>query len=243
MFVLIPNKKNNKTILYCHGHGPGCKDTLDRSKESAYHKCMPLHMAENGYTVVLYELIGFGEVIMNNFKQQDQRGCIANSSQLLLYNLNMAGLRVYQAMKLLDLMYKEFGMKDIAVYGVSGGGLVCAYTCALDARPKATIVSSYGNMYKDSIMAMHHCIDNYPQGILEVGESPEIISLVAPKALLISNGDKDPIFPLHGTNKAIEQIQKIYSRLNIDNQFKFELFDGGHEVSLKYLFEFLEEVL
>lgn len=243
MYMLTPNQKNNKTILYCHGHGPGCKDTLDRTKEDAYHKCIPLHMASKGYTVVVYELIGFGEVIMNSFKQEEQRGCIANCTNLLMYDLNMAGLRVYQAMKLLDIMTDVLGLKDIAVYGVSGGGLVCAYTCALDTRPKAAVISSYGNLFKYSIMPMHHCIDNYPQGILNVGESPEIISLSAPKALLLSNGDKDRIFPLQGTNEAIAQIQNIYNRFGIGDKFKAEVFDGIHEVSLDYVFEFLKQML
>ena len=243
VYVLKPNKPNKKSILYCHGHGgEGCKDSIDRTKETQYHKCIPLHMAQKGYTVVIPEFAGYGKMVDEGFKQPEQRGCIANSTILLLYDLNMAGLRVFEAMQMITVMQK-LGLEDIAVYGVSGGGLVAAYLCALDERPKAELISSYTNLYKYSIMAMHHCIDNYPQGILKVGESPEIIALANPKPIFISGGNADRIFPVNGTEEAIENIKSIYEKFGDNNKIEYEIFEGQHEVSLAKVFEFLEKAL
>ncbi len=241
--ILNPKNPNGKSILYCHGHGgDGCKDSIDRSKEESYHKCIPLHMAQKGYTVVIPEFVGYGQMKAEKFKQPEQRGCIANSTILLLYDLNMAGLRVFEGMQILTVMQK-LGLKDIAVYGVSGGGLVAAYLCALDERPKAEMISSYTNLYKASIMAMHHCIDNYPQGILKVGESPEIIALANPKPIFISGGNADRIFPVEATKQAAEDIIKIYERFGDTDKIELEIFEGQHEVSLVKVFEFLEKSL
>lgn len=243
VYVLKPEKPNGKSILYCHGHGgEGCKDSIDRSKEENYHKCIPLHMAERGYVVVIPEFVGYGQMKVEKFKQPEQRGCIANSTMLLLYDLNIAGLRVFEAMQVLTVMQK-FGLKDIAVYGVSGGGLVTVYLCALDERPKAEMISSYTNLYKNSIMAMHHCIDNYPQGILKVGESPEIIALANPKPIFISGGNADRIFPVEATRQAAEEIIKIYERFGDNDKIELEIFEGQHEVSLARVFDFLEKAL
>ena len=242
LFVLIPENPNGGAILYCHGHGEGgCQKSFDKKYESQYHKCIPLHMAEHGYTVFIPEFVGYGESVKQNYKDKDFSGCYANATELLLHGITLSGLRVYQAMRAADFAFGHFGFKKLSVYGVSGGGQVASFFSALDFRPNAVVISSYANTFAESILSMRHCIDNYIPNILSVGESPEIIALCAPKPLLISNGKNDPIFPQKGFKSAISQICRIYELSGKTQNFEWELFDGYHEVSLSRTFDFLQK--
>ncbi len=57
------------------------------------------------------------------------------------------------------------------------------------------------NTFKDSVMAMPHCIDNFVPGLLDIAELPDILGLIAPRPLLIESGTKDPIFPIVAAKK------------------------------------------
>ena len=97
-------------------------------------------------------------------------------------------------------------------------------------------------MFSHCIMAMHHCIDNFIPGIFQVGEIPYIISLAAPKYLYIASGIKDRIFPLRGTQQAIDILQSIYQKQGIGQRLSYELFDGVHEFSEKFI-DWLDQIL
>ena len=84
----------------------------------------------------------------------------------------------------------------IGCMGISGGGLVAAFTSILDERIKATVISGYTSTFKGSIMDRRHCLDNYIPGILEYTEMPDLIGLIAPRALFIEAGTADHLFPL-----------------------------------------------
>ena len=248
LYVITPKIQKNKVIFYCNGHNKnGCISSFIRTEEEKkLNNSIPLKMAELGYTVVIPEFAGYGQMAMQNyenFNNESSNLCYANAANLLMYGLNLAGLRVFQAMKTLDLLYDKFGFKEIALYGISGGGIVASYTCALDSRINAGIITCYPNIYKESIMSRRHCICNYVPDILAVGECPEIISLAVPMPILVSNGNKDQLFPVNGTIKTIEQISNIYSRFNAQDNFMGEIFDGGHQAHFEKVLDFLNKYL
>lgn len=246
LWVLQPDSSNGKTILYCHGHDDfGGKGSFeDYGQEKPYHKWIPLHMVKQGYTVYIPELIAiaFGEVKKHHFVEQEQSWCYANSTALLNLGYNMAGLRVFQVQQLFEQMYEKWNLKDIAVYGVSGGGLVDTFFGALEPRLKGIVISNYGASFAASTMAMHHCVDNFIPDILSVGECSDIMALAAPTPILLSNGMQDPIFPMAGVKDTIEQVETVYKELGCPEKFQYEFFEGVHEVSLEKVFFFLNSV-
>lgn len=246
LWVLQPDISNGKTILYCHGHddfgGKGSFDDYEQNKP--YHKWIPLRMVEQGYTVYIPELvaIAFGEVKKHRFVEQEQSWCYANSTALLNLGYNMAGLRVFQIQQLFEQMYENWNLKDIVVYGVSGGGLVDTFFGALEPRLKGIVISNYGASFITSTMAMHHCVDNFIPDLLSVGECSDIMALAAPTPILLSNGISDPIFPMAGVKDTIEQVEVVYKELGCSEKFQYEFFEGVHEVSLEKVFFFLNSV-
>jgi hypothetical protein len=242
LWILKPDTENGRTILYCHGHDPfgGQGSFEDYGQKNPYHKWLPLTMIEHGYTVVIPEFVGFGEVRKEHFKEEEQSWCYANSTALLNLGFNMAGLRVFQVKQLFEQMYERWNMNEVVIYGVSGGGLVDTFYGALESRFKGIIISNYGATFASSTMAMHHCVDNYIPDILSVGECSDIMALAAPVRMLLTNGINDPIFPMEGVKETITQVETVYEKLGCSENFQYEFFEGVHEISPNQIFDFMD---
>ncbi|GAB6099525.1 hypothetical protein JCM16358_14040 [Halanaerocella petrolearia] len=96
---------------------------------------------------------------------------------------------------------------------------------------KVAVIAGYTNTFKDSIMSIEHCIDNYIPGILRHAELADIIGMIAPRPLLIQSGEEDNIFPIKGTLTAYDQINQIYKLLDSEEKLGKDILPGGHEVS------------
>lgn len=125
--------------------------------------------------------------------------------------------------------------------GISGGGLVAGFAAALDERVKAAVISGYANTFADSILTTAHCVDNYVPGIMLDAELPDLLGLIAPRALLIESGDKDGVFPRNGAVAAYDRLSRIYSAAGAGNRLKADFFAGGHEVSGAKSYDWLSQ--
>jgi len=242
-YLLSPDQPNGKTLLYLNGHGPGVA-ALIPGKDGEETDSLPVQFAKAGYAVILPELVGFGPSIFDSHLNPEERGCTAIAKHLLLHGTTLAGLRVLECERLLDVVGQvapHIPMEKIASYGMSGGAMLNSYLFALEPRLDAAIIANYPNTFEKSILAMHHCLCNYVPGILDLGDMAQIIALGAPKPLLISAGTVDPIFPLEGTEICWADLEKVYTKLGAREKCELELFEGGHEISNARVFGFLEK--
>lgn len=243
VYHLQPVHAKGKTILYLHGHDDlgVMGGLLERYDKVRYHKMIPLLLAKAGYDVIAPEEIGFGEARFYDFPTGTEKlnGCIINSDYLTLAGFSLAGFRAYQTMRTLDFAQKLEKIEEFTAFGVSGGGMTCQHTSVLDARISRIIVACYANTYKRSILAKEHCLENYVHGILSVGESYQLLSLVAPKPLLTVNGLEDRGFPKAGSETAFEYLKKVYDRMGASQNYKGILFEGKHEVNEKIILDWL----
>lgn len=230
-------------VMFLNGHDP-------RGAEGAYRPlsaggpALGMELARLGYVVLVPELFAFGEA--KRREAPDDLGacesCAETEPWLLNCGLNLAGLRVWEALKTLDFAQEALGLEHFGVYGISGGGHICNYAGVLDDRIEAMMVSGYPNLYKYSTMAMVHCICNYVPGQIELGESHHITALAAPeKKLLVMNGREDPIFPKEGSRIAFAYLEEVYRRLGAPDNCTAVLFEGGHEISVPEVCRWLEE--
>ena len=102
------------------------------------------------------------------------------------------------------------------------------FTTALDARITCAVVSGYFNTFRDSIMAVRHCLCNFVPGMARVAEMVDIAGLVAPRPLLIETGKRDPIFPTAATQRAYQGLQKIYAVWSAAPNLDIDIFEGEH---------------
>jgi len=243
MYVLTPkgNPGPLPAVIVCHGHGYGAKEILGLApdgtpleKDFGIYKRFAMEFVERGYLVIAPELLGFGERRLEEDKEKPPKesSCTRLATSLLMMGKTLGGYRVYETIRAIDyLMTRDDADPGrIGCTGISGGGLVSAFTSALDERIGAAVVSGYTNTFEDSIMSIRHCIDNYIPGILELAEMPDLIGLIAPRPLLIEAGRNDRIFPVKGVEKAYAKLVRIYEAVNAKANLDLDLFEGGHEI-------------
>lgn len=245
VYVLKPNKNNGKTVIYLHGHDDlGVMGALlERHDKERFHHMFPITLVKLGYTVVAPECMGFGEGYYqySNEKPSEMSGCFMNEGILSMCGFNIIGIRTMQVMKTIDFILEEQLSDDISLFGVSGGALTGTMVSVLDNRVKRIALAAYPNSYKGSILKKDHCVENYIPGIFQMGDSYQILSLAAPKPLLVVNGKYDRGFTIEGSIEAIAYLEKVYERMNLKNRFKGILFEGKHEISVSDVVEWLDK--
>lgn len=255
-YLLIPESISSPipAIVCLPGHGRGCDDIVgiaengqQRETRSGYARNFALQVVEHGYAAFAIEQLGFG---CRRDDAARRKGTGASSCQpaagaALLFGQTMIGWRVWDVMRAIDylLTRREVDSSRVATMGISGGGTVSLFSGALDERIKVTVVSGYFNTFRDSILSLSHCIDNYVPGILNYIEMYDIAGLVAPRGLFIESGERDPIFPIHGSRTAIKKAAHIYSGFGAADRFGHEIFDDEHVFYGKGAFEFLRKML
>ena len=88
----------------------------------------------------------------------------------------MIGWRVWDVMRTIDYIATrpELDAKRVGCMGISGGGTAPLFSAALEPRIRAAMVSGYLNTFRDSIVSLSHCIDNYVPGILNWAEMYDV---------------------------------------------------------------------
>ncbi|WP_078393836.1 dienelactone hydrolase family protein [Shouchella patagoniensis] len=232
--MLLPHTpaKGEPIVLALHGHGTGATEALEAGSS---HRGFAKRLVKQGCIVVLPELIGFG-ARKKSSDEAENNSCFSIASELLLYGKTLAGLRVCETLHLVNWLntHPQFMKSSIGVFGFSGGGLIALLLAATDERIQATVLSGFGAMIKDSVLARRHCLDNYIPGLLTIGEMPELLALIAPRPLFIESGDQDMLFPSSSVQEATKQ-----------ENVMVHLFKGLHEVngeeSIPWLIKQLQE--
>jgi hypothetical protein len=112
--------------------------------------------------------------------------------------------------------------------GLSGGGTATMYTTALDARITSAYISGAINTWRDSLMTISHCVCNYVPHLPEYADMPEVAGLIAPRPLMVENGDEDPIYPDFGVKKGVDTLRNIYTAVGHPERLTTHTFHGRH---------------
>ena len=241
-------------IVAVHGHGYGSRelvglgpDGAERS-EPTYQKDFGLALVRKGFVVVCPELLGFGDRrLPEDVATGDpaQSSCERIAMNLLLCGRTMAGMRLWDVTRSIDYLQSrpDVDGERIGAMGISGGGTVTTLATALDQRVKAAVISGYANTFRDSIMAMHHCVDNYLPGILGLAEMADILGLIAPRPLLLEAGTRDPLFPVAAARRTYTRLRRAYALVGNPGAVRLDVFDGEHQIWGAQAYDFLAEHL
>ncbi|GIP40608.1 hypothetical protein J31TS4_38880 [Paenibacillus sp. J31TS4] len=256
-YVLIPKRPHGAgplpAVLALHGHGSGSRqiaglraDGSPAEESGAGEGTGPfaLELCRRGFMVLAPEIAGFGDRRLAWDGEQNPdapNSCFPLAAALLLAGRTLAGLRTYEAIRAVDVLAarEEADAGRIGCVGFSGGGMIASLTAAFDERIRATVLCGYGGTYRDSILARRHCLDNYVPGILPDAELPELLGLIAPRALYLEAGQRDHLFPEAAVRRAHRYLVSLYEELGAPTVPGFDLFDGGHEVSGRQSFGWL----
>jgi dienelactone hydrolase len=244
-FVLIPSCIDGvklKPVIALHGHGTWGGEAIVKSPADPLGAALNQQLnyeyagqlAKRGYLVFVPELRGFGQRLEDPAYREGEpqwiSSCYAISVNALLLGKTLLGLRIYDVIRLIDyIQTRPEPLTDtLGCVGLSGGGMVTLFTTALDQRITCAVVSGYFNTFRDSIMAVRHCLCNFVPGIVRVAEMVDIAGAVAPRPLLIESGTQDSIFPVEATCRAFTELKEIYSLFNATDWLDIDIFEGEH---------------
>ncbi len=148
----------------------------------------------------------------------------------LLLGRTLIGERVYDVERGIDYLASrgDAAMDRIGVMGNSGGGTTSVFSAALLPRIAFAMPSSSFCTFRDSIMSIYHCVDNYVPGLFKFAEMSDVLGLFAPKPVTIVAGENDTSFPIAGTVRAFEDLQGIYDACNAGKRCHLVIGKGGH---------------
>jgi len=174
-----------KTVICVTGHGRGADDIVaigedgkDRTGKPSYANDFAVQVVKQGMAAVAIEPMAFGcrRSAATKLKGPTVTDCQPSAGSALLLGETMIGWRVFDVMRTIDWIggRPELDSKRIACMGISGGGTCTQFAAALDPRIQAAMVSGYLNTFRDSIMSVSHCMDNYVPGILNWAENYDV---------------------------------------------------------------------
>src|SRR5262249_60883339 len=101
----------------------------------------------------------------------------------------------------------------------------------LDPAIKAPFVSVYFTIFRECIMSISHCIDNYIPGLLNWAEMYDIAGLIAPRPVFFESGERDNIFPIAASRESFGRVRLIYEVFGASDLTGHEVFDRPHRYS------------
>ena len=254
-YLLIPNDGNKKhPVCIClQGHSTGFHISIGEKKYEGDEvflntSTFALDTVKNGFAALCIEQRGMGERTTPRMDRGRALtcGCYHTATTALLLGRTLIGERVWDVSKGIDSLeyFKEhLDLNDITLLGTSGGGTATYYTACYEKRIKYIVPTCAICTYKDSIGEFWHCSCNYVPNIARYIDMGELATLIAPRKLLICNGEIDPIFPLKGTKEVYSVIEQIYEKENAKNNCKLVIFpDKPHYFDKEVVFSEIKKM-
>jgi hypothetical protein len=229
LYLPADRKKDEKfpAILYVCGHGRVKKDGVSFGNKVHYHH-HGAWFARNGYVCLTLDTIQLGEI------EGIHHGTYSkNMWWWVSRGYTPAGVEAWNGIRGIDYLQSrpEVDPERIGVTGRSGGGAYSWWIAALDERVKAAVpvagITSMRNHVVDG------CVESHCDCMYQVNSKrwdfAMISSLVAPRALLISNTDKDGIFPLEGVLDVHAKTRKLYRLLGAAGDLGLQIAEGPHK--------------
>jgi dienelactone hydrolase len=201
-------------LLGC-GHGKG-------GKRFAEYQRMAAHLVRLGAAVLVPDNIGQGER-----EPMGHRDAVTPFA----CGTSLQGLIVLETMGWLDWLERDSRVdaRRVAVIGNSGGGTLSLFLGAL--REELAAVSSSGYPSSFAFVARkekRHCACNVIPGIVGQLEMWHLLGCVAPRPLLICQGDHDSLFPNDLFRQTAERVRGVYGEAGAARAFQAELVPGEH---------------
>jgi dienelactone hydrolase len=117
----------------------------------------------------------------------------------------------------------------LGVIGHSLGGLQALWLAWYDARIRVAVSSCGFGLVRTLVRdQIHHGFATYVPGLLTVGDLDLLAADVAPRAFLLTAGERDPLFPLDGVRAVVAAARRQYEAAGVPERFEALVFPAGH---------------
>jgi dienelactone hydrolase len=200
----------------------------------------PMHhtavaLVREGYVVICPDALCFEE-------RQDPTGKLKRGDyerfEFLRYVVrgqSMAWKNVIDMKRTIDVLSERPDVRAdrIGCYGHSMGSTHAWLVGPLEPRLKCIVGNCCLPTY-EAIEENHllHCFPNFVPGWKKYGDTPEIASLIAPRALHLNFGEKDSGSPIESVRRGLKRISEVYTKAAVPDNFTFYIEPGsGHVLS------------
>jgi dienelactone hydrolase len=220
-YVPEPLAKKAPAVLVVHGHWP-----LARRDPVVQARCLGL--VKLGFFVLAVDAFGAGERFT-----KPARGTYHGElygSTLWPTGYTLLGMQVYDNRRAVDYLLSrpEVDGARLGITGASGGGNQSMYAGALDERFQAVVPVCSVGTYQAYLHAAC-CVCEVLPGALRFAEEGDVLSLVAPRALLVVNATRDSFqFSVAEAAKSLDRARKVFQLYGADEKLHHGIFESGH---------------
>lgn len=219
----VPDGDGKRPAVLCvHGHWRGAKqDPVVQSR------CIGL--VKLGFFVLVVDAFGAGERGLSK-NLGEYHGEMVGAT-LLPIGLPLSGLQVYENMRAVDylLTRPEVDGTRLGITGASGGGNQTMYAGAYDERFKAVVPVCSVGTYQAYVGAACCMCEVVPSALTYTEESG-LLSLVAPRALMVINATRDGFqFSVGEAQKSISAAQHVFRLYGKAGNISHDIFESPHD--------------
>ncbi|MHC4544665.1 MAG: alpha/beta hydrolase family protein, partial [Planctomycetota bacterium] len=220
-------EKPAPTVFYVCGHGRIKKDGISYGNKAKYQH-HAAWFARHGYVCFTIDTLQLGEIEGTHHGTYRYKMWWWNSR-----GYTSASVEAWNCIRALDYLEtrKEVDKDRIGVTGRSGGGAYSWWITTLDDRIKVAVpVAGITDLQNHVVFG---CVEGHCDCMYIVNtyrwDYPLVAALVAPRPLLISNSDKDNIFPLDGVVRLHEKVRNVYRLYNAEKNLGLHITEGPHK--------------
>jgi dienelactone hydrolase len=231
-------------VVAVHGHGPepwmydhgrrtvaGPTPSEPACAAAMIAQCPPFgeDLARAGFVVLAPDLRGFGER-WDGWPEGHRMCDLELAQQVALGRLPLAG-NLWDLRCCLDLLANDERVDPdrLGAVGFSYGGTLALFLAALDERVRACVASgAFSDPRAASRVPFDLCGAQVFPGMLRDLDHVQVGAAIAPRALLVENGDADIYWPAAEAIAAADRVEAIYAAEGAAGSFRAEVFPGGH---------------
>ena len=238
-FVCLPSSVEPPYpwFVCVQGHSTGMHNSIGVERDNnakpievAGDRDFGLGCMRRGVAALCIEQRSFGERREQVQEHTANHGCHDATMHALMLGRTLLGERVYDVDRGIDYLHTrdDVDRKRIGVMGNSGGGTVSLFAAATLSRLSLAMPSCYFCTFRDSIMSIYHCMDNYVPGLLRYAEMADVLGLFAPRPVVVVAGKDDPIFPIAAARREFKRLKAIYAAAGAAERCHLVVGPEGH---------------
>ena len=159
------------------------------------------------------------------------------AKSLTVLGMSWPGLVAWDDMRTVDylLTRPEVDPDRIGCVGVSFGGWRSLFLAALDERIAAGCVVGFMSTIR-SMLRRHvdtHSWVHFVPGLHRHLDLPDVLTLAAPRPILVQQCRRDGLFPLDGMEAAVATIGDVYARMSLADRFTSRFYDVPHRFDVE----------
>jgi dienelactone hydrolase len=192
---------------------------LSPGKAVSENQALCIQLARLGFVVLTYDAIGHGERVAQGNNHHEAGYALVPLGQTI------SGWMVWDSMRAIDylLTRPDVDPARIGITGNSGGGLNTLFTAAIDSRLKAAAITGYTFEFNNWIKyGGPHCTCTYLPAMYRSMEWFGIAGLIAPRAVLMLQGERDGIFPINGARNSGHATEALYKLIGRPSLARFD---------------------